>query len=228
MTGSAPNRVFHIEWRTAFFARAGTANFELRLYEDNPSCFDVIYGSTVDNGSEEVSGVQQSAVGPGATTFSCHTPTLTNGLKVTYCCAEATPTPTPTVSPTPTATATPTATPTPTATRTPTSTPGVCVRGQGYWKNHPDQWPVTELQLGNVTYTQQQLLDILHESVRGNGLLILAHQLIAALLNIATLAGMLGQYNEGFLCAPSCDQSPPPTATPIARRQRPNPAPRPR
>jgi hypothetical protein len=61
----------------------------------------------------------------------------------------------------------------------------VCVRGQGYWKNHPEAWPVTELQLGNVTYTQEQLLDILHEPVRGNGLLILAHQLIATLLNIA-------------------------------------------
>ena len=44
---------------------------------------------------------------------------------------------------------------------------------------------MTELQLGNVTYNQQQLLDILHEPVRGNGLLILAHQLIAAKLNIA-------------------------------------------
>jgi len=41
------------------------------------------------------------------------------------------------------------------------------------------------LQLGNVTYTQEQLLDILHQPVRGNGLLILARQLIAAKLNIA-------------------------------------------
>ena len=88
---------------------------------------------------------------------------------------------------TPSATGSPsaTATPSPSATATPSGTPGVCVRGQGYWKNHPEAWPVTELQLGNVTYTQQQLLDILHEPVRGNGLLILAHQLIAAKLNIA-------------------------------------------
>jgi hypothetical protein len=60
-----------------------------------------------------------------------------------------------------------------------------CVQGQGYWKNHPDQWPVPTLQLGNVTYTQEQLLLILHQPVRGNGLLILAHQEIAAELNIA-------------------------------------------
>jgi N-acetylneuraminic acid mutarotase len=69
-------------------------------------------------------------------------------------------------------------------TPTPTPTPGGCVYGQGYWKNHPDQWPVAQLQLGNVTYDQQQLLDILHQPVRGNGLVLLAHQLIAAKLNI--------------------------------------------
>jgi hypothetical protein len=169
-------------------------------------------------------------------------------------------TPTPTPSPTATATATATATP------TPTGTPGACVRGQGYWKNHPDQWPVTELQLGNVTYDQQQLLDILHQPVRGNGLVSLAHHLIAAKLNIAAgadpscieetiaeadaligdlvvppvgdgylaprdveaIKDILEDYNEGRLCAPSCDQSPEPTATPMARRGRPNPAPRPR
>jgi hypothetical protein len=265
VTGSAPDRVFYVEWRTTYFGRTGTANFEVVFYENNPSCFDVIYGATVDDGSQEVSGVQQSAVGPGATTFSCLTPTLTNGLKVTYCCAEASPTPTATVSPTPTATATATATATPTATPTPTGTPGVCVRGQGYWKNHPEAWPVTELQLGNVTYTQEELLSILHQPVRGNGLVSLAHHLIAAKLNVANgadpscieqtiadadaligdlvvppvgdgylaprdveaLKDMLEDYNEGRLCAPSCDQSPPPTATPTPRA-RPRPAPRPR
>ena len=95
VTGSAPNRVFYIEWRTTYFGRAGTANFEVVFYENNPSCFDVIYGATADDGSFEESGVQQSDVGPGATTFSCLTPTLTNGLKVTYCCPGGTPTPTP-------------------------------------------------------------------------------------------------------------------------------------
>ena len=44
---------------------------------------------------------------------------------------------------------------------------------------------MTELQLGNTTYTQDQLLAILREPVRGNGLLILAKQEIAAKLNIA-------------------------------------------
>src|SRR5437763_2581161 len=63
--------------------------------------------------------------------------------------------------------------------------PICCVFGQGYWKTHPEAWPVTELQLGNTTYTQDQLLAILREPVRGNGILILAKQEIAAKLNIA-------------------------------------------
>ena len=44
---------------------------------------------------------------------------------------------------------------------------------------------MTQLQLGNVTYNQQQLLLILHQPVRGNGLVSVAHQEIAAKLNIA-------------------------------------------
>jgi hypothetical protein len=65
------------------------------------------------------------------------------------------------------------------------SPPASCVRGQGYWKNHPDQWPVLQLVLGNNAYDKEQLLAILHQPVRGNGLVLLAHQLIAAKLNIA-------------------------------------------
>jgi hypothetical protein len=101
--------------------------------------------------------------------------------------------------------------------------------------------------------------------VRGNGLLILAHQLIAAKLNIAAgadpsciqdaiaeadaligdlvippvgdgylpprdvgaLAGILGQFNEGNMCAPACEGCPRPTETPTPRG-RPQAAPRPR
>jgi len=428
-TGTAPNRIFYIEWHAVHFAdNNAAADFEIAFYENDPTFFDIIYGTTSDNGGGEGSGVQASGTGP-ATNFSCLSPTLTDGLKVTYTCgapslcdsgiiqnggfetgdftswvildqnatpvvtntqahsgtysgfvgdapagfcgfsreatanssfsqeftipagsstlsfwhwdcttdgitfdwqdayitdtngnilqtilhvcddtqlwvntlvdtsqyagqtvrveflvhedgagdltgmyvddvqlsapcASPTPTPSPSPSPTPTATATATATPTP----TPTGTPSGCVFGQGYWKNHPSAWPVTELQLGNVTYDQQQLLDILHQPVRGNGLVLLAHQLIAAKLNIANgadasciqqtiadadaligdlvvppvgdgylaprdvsaLAETLDQYNEGMLCAPSCEQgSPPPTATPRGR-PRPTAAQRPR
>ena len=60
-----------------------------------------------------------------------------------------------------------------------------CTFTQGYWKNHPEVWPVSSLTLGTVTYTKAQLLQILNQPSKGNGLVILAHQLIAAKLNIA-------------------------------------------
>jgi hypothetical protein len=60
-----------------------------------------------------------------------------------------------------------------------------CTLTQGFWKNHPEDWPVTTLTLGTTTYTQAQLLSILNQPVKGNGLVSLAHQLIAAKLNIA-------------------------------------------
>lgn len=60
-----------------------------------------------------------------------------------------------------------------------------CTYTQGYWKNHEELWPVTNLTLGTVNYTAAELDAILEESVGGNGLVSLAHQLIAAKLNIA-------------------------------------------
>jgi hypothetical protein len=64
-----------------------------------------------------------------------------------------------------------------------------CPLTQGFWKNHPHAWPVSTLTLGTVSYTEAQLLNILHTSPgSGNGAdasLILAHQLIAAKLNLA-------------------------------------------
>ena len=104
VTGTAPNRQFNIEWRAVHFAdTTAAANFSVVLYESVTS-FDVIYGATSDSGLDETSGVQAGPAGP-ATTFSCGTATLTNGLKVTYTCAgggqSPTPTPTATGSPSP-------------------------------------------------------------------------------------------------------------------------------
>ena len=49
ISGTAPNRIFNIEWRAQYFPGSGSAGFELRLYEGQTR-FDVIYG-TVDNGN---------------------------------------------------------------------------------------------------------------------------------------------------------------------------------
>jgi len=60
-----------------------------------------------------------------------------------------------------------------------------CGFTQGYWKNHPAAWPVSSLKLGSVEYSKAELLAIFGQPVAGNGLISLAHQLIAAKLNIA-------------------------------------------
>ena len=66
-----------------------------------------------------------------------------------------------------------------------TKKPVDCTFTQGYWKTHPNDWgSVTSLTLGTVSYTKAQLLQILGQSVKGNGLVSLAHQLIATKLNI--------------------------------------------
>ena len=58
-----------------------------------------------------------------------------------------------------------------------------CTLTQGFWKNHAEDWPVQSLTLGTVNYTKTQLLTVLRTPVRGNGLISLSHQLIAAKLN---------------------------------------------
>lgn len=68
-----------------------------------------------------------------------------------------------------------------------------CTFTQGYWKTHgpiptgnnSNEWPVTELMLGSVLYTDLQLQSIFDKPAGGNGLISLAHQLMAAKLNIA-------------------------------------------
>lgn len=74
-----------------------------------------------------------------------------------------------------------------------------CTYGHGYWKTHGPEgcrkgnnmntWPVDSLTLGTVTYDAAQLCAILNRSPGGkggaNGLVSLAHQLIAVKLNLA-------------------------------------------
>src|SRR6266496_5017863 len=72
-----------------------------------------------------------------------------------------------------------------------------CTYTQGYWKTHgpegcvegnnSDQWSSSALPmlLGNLNYTDLQLCAIFNTPAAGNGLISLAHQLIAAKLNIA-------------------------------------------
>jgi hypothetical protein len=68
-----------------------------------------------------------------------------------------------------------------------------CTYTQGYWKTHgpvplggnTNAWPVSSLILGSVSYTDLELLSIFNTPAAGNGLIALAHQLMATKLNIA-------------------------------------------
>jgi hypothetical protein len=60
-----------------------------------------------------------------------------------------------------------------------------CLFTRGYWRDHPAQWPISSMFLGNRFYTQGELQAILSQGKTSNGLAILARQLIAAKLNIA-------------------------------------------
>jgi hypothetical protein len=58
------------------------------------------------------------------------------------------------------------------------------VRTQGYWKNHPDAWPVENLELGGENYTAAEALALLGSPVAGDAALSLFHQAVAATLNV--------------------------------------------
>jgi len=151
VTGTAPNRIFNIEWRAQYFPGSGTANFELRLYESQ-SRFDVIYSTVTNANTTATSGVQKNdttfiqyfcdgsgGVAAGAQSYilqGCGTPTPT---------PVATPTPTPTRTPTPTPPATPTPTPIATPTPTPNCTPSTQRIADGTFETGPP-WPLWTVQ----------------------------------------------------------------------------------
>jgi hypothetical protein len=59
VSGTAPNRIFNIEWRAVYFGNvAAQANHELRLWEGQ-SRFDVIYGTVALGNGSATGGVQK-------------------------------------------------------------------------------------------------------------------------------------------------------------------------
>src|SRR5262249_38288361 len=135
VTGTAPNRQFHIEWRATHFDDTSTSpNFEIRFYEGNSSFFDIFYQNMSppnDNGSNETTGVQANGTFGPSTNYSCGTVSLFNGWRARYpcpgLCGSPPPPPTSTAPAPSTPTATATATFTPTSTATATFTPTATV-----------------------------------------------------------------------------------------------------
>jgi hypothetical protein len=133
VTGSAPNRVFNIEWRAVYFSAVTQAvNFEVRLFE-GVNYFEVIYGTNTQGGSSATVG-SQMGTGAHYTPYSCNTGGLVAGTLLTFnlICRAVTPTPTSTVI----------STPTNTATNTPTNTPVPAtpiLDGHVNWQGRPAQ-----------------------------------------------------------------------------------------
>jgi hypothetical protein len=78
-----------------------------------------------------------------------------------------------------------------------------CTLTQGFWKTHPSAWPVTTLTLGNVMYSEAQLIALMNTAPTGDASLILADQLIAARLNIDSGAGASGTILSTIAAAQS-------------------------
>ncbi len=54
----------------------------------------------------------------------------------------------------------------------------------GYWKNHPEAWPVESIVIGGKTYTKSQAISIMQQSVSGDKTYSMFPQLVAAKLNV--------------------------------------------
>jgi hypothetical protein len=81
-TGTAPNRIFNIEWRTGYVANDVRSRFEVRLYEGEPK-FDVIYANTRRGFSATV-GVQKGT-GERFTQYACNVNgSVPNGTRITF------------------------------------------------------------------------------------------------------------------------------------------------
>jgi len=54
----------------------------------------------------------------------------------------------------------------------------------GYWKNHPDAWPVDEITIGGVSYTKEEAIALMKEDDKKDKTLTMFNALVAAKLNV--------------------------------------------
>lgn len=81
----------------------------------------------------------------------------------------------------------------------------------GYWKNHPDAWPVEEISVGGVTYSRCEAIKIMKTSGKGDKCFTMFNALVSAKLNVmignesgcisdtvADADSWMAQYCQGF------------------------------
>jgi hypothetical protein len=61
--------------------------------------------------------------------------------------------------------------------------PKTCPRSMGFWKNHPENWTMCEIEVGNVTYSKREAIRILDGANSKDATRMLLAQLITAKLN---------------------------------------------
>ncbi len=54
----------------------------------------------------------------------------------------------------------------------------------GYWMNHPEAWPVDEIEIGGVTYSKEEAIAIMLAPVKGDKTYTMFPALVAAKLNV--------------------------------------------
>jgi len=97
ISGSAPNRIFNIEWHVTYREGGQPGNFEVRLYENDPNKrFDVIYGAVGGVTDIYDSAGLQGSIGFFTQDFCWATPPQNVSRTYTVMLPCTTPTPTPT------------------------------------------------------------------------------------------------------------------------------------
>jgi len=73
-----------------------------------------------------------------------------------------------------------------------------CTYTQGYWKNHPGMWPTGSNPEAPFFNSNQTWLQVLKTPPKGNVYYILAHQYIAAQLNILNGASSTDEVDDAI------------------------------
>ena len=193
-TGTAPNRVFYVEYRTEDFNDGVPLNYEIALYQNGTPPFQYIYNTiTADpsgNDSALVVGVKQDNV--IFTQYGCDatggiSPPVSSGQQLTasFVPCPGSPTPTPTASPTPTC---------PVGDYTITTTSGTIVPGTTDSGNHADDGITTIALPFPVTFYDQSFTSV---NICSNGNLQFTSTNSAftnACLPTATMNGLIAPY----------------------------------
>ena len=82
VSGTAPHRIFNIEWRAFYLGTTTALDFEVRLHEGTAT-FDFVYGAVPQQGGSATTGVQHST-GDHFTQTSCNSGVLSPGLEATF------------------------------------------------------------------------------------------------------------------------------------------------